>query len=117
VAGQALEEEDLQVPDRDGVDPTFRPAVTLASAWISQIARDLDLDTSLLATRADIEGLVRDDDTSRLLSGWRDEIAGEPIRQLLSGQAALAFNGEGSLVLERRSRQPVPVDDSLLQQT
>jgi ribonuclease D len=116
-AGLALKEDDLQVPERDGVDPTLRPAVTLASAWISQIARDLDLDTSLLATRADIEGLVRDDDTSRLLSGWRDEIAGEPVRQLLSGQAALAFNGEGSLVLERRSREPATSDDSLVQRT
>jgi ribonuclease D len=106
-AGAKLDEDALQIPDRDGIDPMLRPAVTLASAWVSQIARDLDLDTSLLATRADIEGLVRGDATSRLLSGWRGEVAGEPVRQLLSGQAALAFNGEGSLVLERRSRQPV----------
>jgi ribonuclease D len=101
--GIALEERRLQVPGRDGVDPALRPAVTLASAWISQIGRDLDLDTSLLATRADIEALVRGDSTSRLLSGWRDDIAGEPIRQLLSGDAALAFGGDGTLILERRS--------------
>ncbi|HEY3143025.1 MAG TPA: HRDC domain-containing protein [Acidimicrobiales bacterium] len=110
-AGQALDEDKLQIPDREGVDPTLRPAVTLASAWVSQIARDLDLDASLLATRADIEGLVRGDATSRLLSGWRGEVAGEPVRQLLSGRAALAFNGEGSLVLERRSRQPMADGD------
>jgi ribonuclease D len=100
----------LQVPERDGVDTTSRPAVTLASAWVSQIARDLDLDTSLLATRADIEALVRGDGSSRLLSGWRDDVAGEPVRQLLSGQASLAFNGDGSLILERRSHQPVARD-------
>jgi ribonuclease D len=105
--GLALDEDELQVPERDGVDTSSRPAVTLASAWVSQIARDLDLDTSLLATRADIEGLVRGDGTSRLLSGWRDDVAGEPVRQLLSGQASLAFNGDGTLVLERRSREPV----------
>ncbi|MGH9209720.1 MAG: ribonuclease D [Acidimicrobiales bacterium] len=105
--GAKLDEDALQLPDRDGVDPMLRPAVTLASAWVSQIARDLDLDTSILATRADIESLVRGDGDSRLLSGWREEVAGEPVRQLLSGQAALAFNGSGSLVLERRSRQPV----------
>jgi ribonuclease D len=105
--GAKLVEDDLQLPERDGVDPALRPAVTLASAWVSQIARDLDLDTSLLATRADIESLVRGDGDSRLLSGWRGEVAGEPVRQLLSGDAALAFNGAGSLVLERRSHEPV----------
>jgi ribonuclease D len=109
-AGLALDEDVLQVPERDGVDTTSRPAVTLASAWVSQIARDLDLDTSLLATRADIEALVRGDGSSRLLSGWRDDVAGEPVRQLLSGQASLAFNGDGSLILERRSHQPVARD-------
>ena len=106
-AGLDLDERALQIPDRDGVDPMLRPAVTLASAWVSQIARDLDLDPSLLATRADIESLVRGDGDSRLLSGWRGEVAGEPVRLLLSGRAALAFNGEGSLVLEQRSRQPI----------
>ena len=103
--GQALDEDDLQLPERDGVDTAARPAVTLASAWVNQLAHDLQLDTSMLATRADIEALVRGDGTSRLLFGWREEVAGEPVRQLLSGEAALAFNGAGALVLERRSRQ------------
>src|SRR5690606_31038040 len=61
-------------------------------------------------TRADIEGLVRGDPTSRLLSGWRAEVAGEPVRRLLEGRAALAFDGEGSLVIEARSHRPVAVD-------
>jgi ribonuclease D len=105
--GQSLDESTLWVPEREGVDASTRPAVTLASAWVSQIGRDLGLDTALLATRADIEALVRGDGTSRLLTGWRDEVAGEPVRQLLSGRAALAFDGDGALVLERRSYTPV----------
>jgi len=103
--GKVLDESELQLPERDGVDTAVRPAVTLASAWVNQLAHDLQLDTSMLATRADIEALVRGDGTSRLLSGWREEVAGEPVRQLLSGEAALAFNGAGALVLERRSGQ------------
>lgn len=103
--GLTLDEDELLLPERDGVDTAARPAVTLASAWVNQLAHDLQLDTSLLATRADIEALVRGDGTSRLLAGWREEVAGEPVRQLLSGEAALAFNGAGSLVLERRSRE------------
>lgn len=106
-AGRAIDEEELRVPDREGVDADYRPAVTLASAWVSQIARDLEIDASLLATRADIESLVREDRTSRLLSGWRDEVAGGQVRALLAGGAALVFGGKGSLVLERRSYRPL----------
>jgi ribonuclease D len=98
-AGVGLSDAELQVPPREGVDGTFRPAVTLASAWVSQLARDAELDPSLVATRADIEALVRGDESSRLLTGWRAELAGEPVRRLLEGNAALAFDGDGSLVL------------------
>ncbi|HET6953169.1 MAG TPA: HRDC domain-containing protein, partial [Acidimicrobiales bacterium] len=106
--GVELSEHDLLLPPRDGVDSTFRPAVTLASAWVSQLSRDADLDASLVATRADIEALVRGDETSRLLTGWRADVAGTPVRRLLEGNAALAFDGNGSLVLEARSHQPPP---------
>ena len=105
-AGGSLGEDELHLPPRDGVDPTFRPAVTLASAYVSQLARDEDLDASLVATRADIEALVRQDGTSRLLEGWRKDVAGAPVQQLLEGDLALAFDGEGSLVLEARSHRP-----------
>ena len=104
-AGVELPDEELQLPAREGVDSAIRPAVTLASAWVSQLAHDAELDASLLATRADVEALVRGDG-SRLLAGWRAELAGEPVRRLLEGEAALAFNGEGSLVLEARSGRP-----------
>jgi hypothetical protein len=107
-AGADLGEEELRLPPRDGVDATFRPAVTLASAWVSQLSREADLDASLVATRADIEALVRGDDSSRLLSGWRAAVAGRPVQDLLRGTAALAFDGEGSLVLEARSHRPAP---------
>lgn len=107
-AGIALDPDAIAEPPRDGVDTTFRPAVTLASAWVSQLARDADLDAALVATRADIEALVRGDDGSRLLSGWRADVAGQPVQRLLTGDAALAFAGDGSLVLEARSHQPPP---------
>ena len=109
-AGADLSEHELRLPPRDGVDTTYRPAVTLASAWVSQLSRNADLDASLVATRADIEGLVRGDGDTRLLSGWRAEVAGIPVRRLLDGNAALAFDGEGSLVLEARSHRPPPQD-------
>ena len=88
----------------DGRD--LRPAVALVAAWVNQIARDRQLDPTLLATRADVEALVRGDDDARLAHGWRAETAGGPITRLVSGDAALAFDG-GNVVLEERSHTPV----------
>jgi len=83
----------------------LRPAVGLVSAWVSQLARDLRIDTALLATRSDLEALLRGDPDARLAHGWRAEVAGGPIRQLVDGDAALAFDGNGGLLLERRSHE------------
>ena len=88
----------------DGRD--LRPAVGLVSAWVNQLARDRQIDPTLLATRADIEALVRGDDDARLGTGWRGDLAGGPITRLVAGDAALAFEG-GRVVLEERSRQPI----------
>ena len=85
----------------------LRPAVALVSAWISQLARDSEIDTTLLATRGDIEDLLRRVPDARLTEGWREELVGGPIRRLVSGEAALAFERGGNLVLEERSRQPL----------
>lgn len=85
----------------------LRPAVGLVSAWVSQLARDARIDTALLATRADLEALLRGDADARLAHGWRAELVGGPIRRLVEGRAALAFDGSGGLLLEKRSNQPL----------
>jgi ribonuclease D len=90
-----------------GVEKDLRPAIALISAWIAQLARDLELDASLLATRGDIEAFLRGDIGARLAEGWRDELAGRPVRSLLEGGAAVAFAGNGELVIEERSRRPL----------
>lgn len=95
-----------EAPTRE-LSKEYRPAVALASAWIAQQARDLRIDTALLATRADIEAFVRDDADGRLCSGWRARIVGEPLRGIIAGDLALAFGGRGELVLEERSGRPV----------
>lgn len=94
------------VPRSDGptydVDRRLRPAVALVAAWVSQLARDIEVETSLVATRHDIESLLGGDPGSRLRHGWRAELVGERIRQLVDGEAALAFDQRGHLVLEDR---------------
>ncbi|MCB0970467.1 MAG: HRDC domain-containing protein [Acidimicrobiales bacterium] len=84
------------------LDRRLRPAVSLVAAWVSQLSRDLEIETSLVATRADIEALLAGDPAARLATGWRAELVGERVRRLVDGEAALAFDGDGGLVLEDR---------------
>ena len=89
-------------PRRAGGGRDIRAGVTLVSAWVAQLARDLDLDPTLVGTRGDIEALVRGDEDCRMATGWRHEIVGGPVDDLLSGRASLAFDGRGGLLLEPR---------------
>ena len=91
-------------PARLGRD--LKPAVGLVAAWMQQTARDLSIDPAMLATRSDIEALMQGDDNARLDRGWRADLVGEPIRRLVAGDAALAFE-DGAVVFEERSRRPV----------
>jgi ribonuclease D len=105
--GLARTPEPTEEPESRELDRDLRPAVALVSAWVSQLSRDLEIDTTLLGTRGDIEALLRQEPDARLAVGWRAELVGEPIRRLVDGEAALAFDGDGSLALEERSRQPL----------
>lgn len=88
------------------LDRDLRPAVALISAWISQMARDLEIDASLLATRGDLEAFLGGLPGARLAEGWRARLVGDPIRRLVDGEVAVAFAGDGELVIEERSHRP-----------
>jgi ribonuclease D len=106
-AGLAAPPPPRPAPNRGEVPKELRAAVGLLSAWLAQLARDLDVDATLLATRADLEDFLRRDPMARLGQGWRAELIGRQIHQLLDGDAALAFDGRGGLVVEARSRRPL----------
>lgn len=110
-AGLRMEPEAAPPPRAPELSKHLRPVVTLVTAWVSQIARDNQLDPAVLATRADVEGLLKGDENCRLLDGWRQRLVGAPIAHLVAGEAAVAFDGDGRLVLERRSHQELPDDD------
>ncbi|MFN8023327.1 MAG: HRDC domain-containing protein [Acidimicrobiales bacterium] len=89
----------LPSPDGDDLDRALRPAVTLVSAWVSEVARAERIDTALLATRSDLVSLLRGDRDARLATGWRAELLGDGIRSLVEGRAGLTFDGKGGLKL------------------
>lgn len=103
--GRALPPASVRRPPADEMDRTLRPAVALVSAWVAQLAADLEVDPALLATRSDVQSFLRNDEGARLSRGWRSELVGEPVRRLVAGEAALAFGG-GRLVLEDRVKRP-----------
>lgn len=81
------------VPEGDDVDKSLRSAVTLVSAWVSELARQSKLDPTLLATRRDIVDLLARNPGARLATGWRAEIVGRDIEDLVSGRKAMTFVG------------------------
>ena len=50
----SLPADELRLPETDASDRTLAPAVTVIGAWLTQRAAELDLEPSLLATRADL---------------------------------------------------------------
>lgn len=105
--GQALPDERLEVPVvEDDIDRPLRPALALMTAWATQRAGELDLDPTLLATRADLQGFLRDDGGSRLHLGWRNEILGADLQALVDGAVAISFERGRGLVMAPRPPAP-----------
>jgi ribonuclease D len=94
-------EQDVAMPSNDGeeLDRRLRPAVTLVSAWVSEVARAEKIDTALVANRSDLVEFLRGDATARLASGWRHDLFGGDLGRIVTGKAALAFDGKGGLKL------------------
>ena len=99
--GLDLKPDQLRMPP-EGREASAPPAaVAVCAGLVRQIADDLQFDQGLLATRADISNLLCGE-PSRLDTGWRSDIAGDPIRRLMAGEVAAAFDRNGTLVLEER---------------
>lgn len=84
----------------------LRPALPLVSAWVTQLSRELKIEPAMLATRTDLEAFLRGDGDARLARGWRAELVGEPVRRLVDGEVALAFDRHTGLTIEPRGPRP-----------
>lgn len=97
--GKALDLDEVRIPESNPVPSDVRSAVPLLMSWVSQRARELDLDPAVLATRGDLEDFLRGDEAARLRGGWRAEALSNDIENLLDGKAALSFERGVGLVL------------------
>lgn len=95
-------------PEGDELDKSMRPAVTLVGVWVAELARQSDLDPTLLGTRRDIVDLLAGNPGARLTEGWRADILGRDIEMLVQGRMALTFRNSGV----DRGLTMVPVGDA-----
>lgn len=115
--GRKLSDSAIAVPSTEDSDKKLKPVVSLSIIWANQLAKQLRVDASLLATRSDISSFFRGEADTRLASGWRHEILGEPLNLLARGELALAVNSEGELDLEIRSHLPFTSTNSQISVT
>jgi ribonuclease D len=96
-AGRAMPRSELRVPPRHDDDAALDAAAGLLVAWIGQEAVRERIEPRLLGTRDDVRALVNGR-PSRLDDGWRAEIVGNQIRQLVAGRAVLRLVDGGRRV-------------------
>ncbi len=103
--GKTLPPTALRLPQGEQMSKELRPAVSLASAWVAQLSRDEQVDAAILATRSDVVEYLSGKPGARLGEGWRAGLVGVPLARLANGEASLALDGHGRLLLEERSNQ------------
>jgi ribonuclease D len=90
-------------------DPADAPLISLAEALLRARAMEAGLAYELIASRAELEQIVdaarrgEPPPSVRTLEGWRAELVGSDLEDLLAGQRALGIGPDGRLVL-----RPVP---------
>jgi ribonuclease D len=86
-------------------DPGDAPLIALAEALLRARASDAGLAYELIATRADLERIIsaarrgEPEPDVRTLTGWRRELVGGDLEDLLSGRTAVAVGPGGKLQL------------------
>ncbi len=98
--GRALESDQLQLPTR-GEPPLedLGPTIALGQALVARIAEDRGIEPSMLGSRADVHSLAAGRTTGKLASGWRHEIAGRKLLDLLAGRCGITGDGKGGVRL------------------
>lgn len=87
-AGRSMEPEALRRPARHDDVPELDAAVSLLSAWVTELATAERIDKKLLATRDDVKDLVYGR-PSRLDDGWRAALCGRELHKVLEGRAVV----------------------------
>ena len=101
---QGLAEEPPPPPPKSPKrDPAESPLVSLAQAVVRHRSREAGIATELIATQAELASLVaavrRGEDAERVraLVGWRRELVGDELRELIGGRRQISVGEDGAL--------------------
>jgi ribonuclease D len=99
-AGFAMPRDQLRLPPKLDDDAALDAAIALLSAWSAQQAAAAQIEPRLLATRDDVRAKVNGR-PGRLDEGWRADMVGDRISELIDGRAVLRLvEGGRSVKLE-----------------
>jgi ribonuclease D len=86
-------------------DPADAPLVSLAQALVRHRSMESGVAVELIATQSELSTLLaalrrgESDDSVRVARGWRRELVGDELRELVEGRRALSVDPEGGLVV------------------
>jgi ribonuclease D len=84
-------------------DPADAPLVSLAQALVRHRSMESGVAVELIATQSELTALVsslrrgENGDHLRVANGWRRELVGDELKELVSGRRALSVDPEGGL--------------------
>ncbi len=90
-------------PEPPGRDPADAPLVSLAQALVRQRSVEEGVAVELIATQSELSALVTalrrggDGDGVRVAEGWRRELVGNSLIDLVAGRLALSVGADGEL--------------------
>ena len=95
-----------EAPRGPGPQPEDAPLVALSEALVRARAREAGIAYELIAARADLQAIVTamrgsEEADVRTLRGWRRELVGEELLQLLDGRVSLSVVGRELRIAER----------------
>ncbi len=124
IARGRQEEPPPPLPAPPKRDSSEAPLVSLAQAVVRQRSRETGVATELIATQSELTALVaavrREGDSTtrdgsrrqgtsgvRPLAGWRRELVGQELCDLIAGGRQVAVTADGALVVEERATRGV----------
>jgi ribonuclease D len=92
-------------PEPPGREPADAPLVALAKALVRHRSMEEGVAVELIATQSELSALVsalrrgEDGDNVRVAHGWRRELVGAELAELVAGRRALSVDEDGRLVV------------------
>ena len=94
-------------PEPPGRDPADAPLISLAQALVRHRSMESGVAVELIATQAELSSLVsslrrgENGDQVRVAHGWRRELVGDELKELVEGRRALSVDPDGGLRVSR----------------